>query len=107
MKKELAKIVNQETFIAATLSNIAKKSIATYDKVTIKKLKSQSDCALQITYHYAGRVIHENCSWQDGLQTMTKLLSGYFKQAVVKTRDDDYHILANKKGNFKILKRRP
>ncbi len=101
MKDELAKIVNRETFIIATLSNVAKKSIATYNKVTIKK--SKDGCALQMTYHYANRIIHENYSWQDGLSTMAKLLSGYFKQAAVKTSAGDYHILSNKKGHFKIL----
>ncbi len=54
MKDELTEILNRESFIAATLSNVAKKSIATYDKVTIKKLKLQGDYALQMTYHYAG-----------------------------------------------------
>ncbi len=98
-------IILPDTFQTATLSNIAKKSIATYKKVTIRPIQLNNAPHLQMTYHYDNAVIHENCTWHNGIAVIEKLLSGYFKQAIIKASDAEYHILSNKKGHIHIIKK--
>ncbi len=104
MQNSIKAIILPTTFQRATLSNIAKKSIATYDKVTIVTKKDATVIKLQMTYHYDNTVIHQNYYWSDGLAVIEKLLSGYFKQAIISCSDHNYHILATKKGRLSIVK---
>ncbi len=103
MTHEIKDIILQTTFKTAVLSGIAKKSIATYKKVTIVPILINDCVHLQMTYHYENAVVHENYTWQAGIGIICKLLSGYFKQAIIKTNGADYHILSNKKGHIRIL----
>ncbi len=104
MMHSISSIILPNTFQAATLSNIAKKSLATYKKVTIKPIQLNNSPHLQMTYHYDNAVVHQDYAWQNGVGVIKKLLSGYFKQAIIKTTDADYHILSNKKGRIRIVK---
>ncbi len=103
MTLKIKDIILQNSFKTATLSGIAKKSIATYKKVTIEPISINEQAHLQMTYHYESAVVHENYIWQVGIDVVNKLLSGYFKQAIVKTGNGNYHVLSNKKGHIRIL----
>ncbi len=103
MLNSLHQIVAPTTFRRAVLSSVIKKSIATYHKVTIDTEVSDSCIALVMTYHYNQAVVHKRYSWPDGFAVIEKLLSGYFKQAIVASDEWHYHILANKKGQLKVV----
>ncbi len=100
----LKDIILEASFKSATLSGIAKKSIATYNKVTVRPISRSNFAHLEMTYHYENAVVHEQYKWQVGIGVIEKLLSGYFKQAFIKTSDAEYHILSNKKGRIRVLK---
>jgi SAM-dependent methyltransferase len=51
--------------------------------------------------------MHENLVPGEACTILTNLMEGYFKQAMVHTVNVDYHLLSNKKGEAKILKKKP
>ncbi len=104
MDNSIKTIIRPATFQRATLSGIAKKSLATYHKLTIVCPPKAQTTQLHMTYHYDSGVVHKNYDWADGIAVIEKLLSGYFKQAIVENSDGHYHILANKKGHLRIVK---
>ncbi len=105
MLSSIKTIILPATFQRAILSGIAKKSLATYHKVTIKAQSKAQATEMQMTYHYDKTVVHQNYSWSDGITVIEKLLCGYFKQAVINCSDYDYHVLATKKGRLSIVRK--
>lgn len=105
--EQLSQIVDPRHFVAATLSNVKKKSIATYNKLTLKPVVLKGDYTIQFTYYYAQKVIHENLPLAEALSTLQTLLEGYFKQGLFQTTVTDYHILSNKKGQLSTSQSEP
>jgi len=100
-------IINQESIIYAVFSGIQKKAEKTFNKVTIKKVTIQDEIKHQFEYFYDKNVEHKNLNDQETTIEIEKLIKTYFKQALINTINNDYHILVNKKGEIKINKKKP
>ncbi|WP_352418433.1 SAM-dependent methyltransferase [Proteiniborus sp.] len=103
----LSDIVLNEKFIYGVLSNVKKKSEATFNKVSIKPVLIKEEKKLQLTFEYEKKVIHENLDFLEGIEKIKGLLNEYFRQAMIFTVEADYHILISKKGKATILKKKP
>lgn len=102
----LVEIFEKDHFVEGVLSNVRKRSLETYSKVTIRPVMLKAEYTLQLTYHYEKKVLHENLTQLEAVQTVSKLLGGYFKQGQLFTATGDYQILSNKSGDLKVLKQK-
>lgn len=100
-------IISNEKLIYGVLSNVKKKSEATFSKVSIKPVMIKEEKKLQFTYEYEKKVIHENLDLLKAIEEIKKLLGEYFRQAMIFTLEADYQILISKKGKASILKKKP
>ncbi|WP_425449441.1 class I SAM-dependent methyltransferase [Dethiothermospora halolimnae] len=106
--KELIKeVINNNKLIYGVLSNVKKKSIKEFNKVTIKPVLIKEDILIQFTYNYDKKVIHKNLKLYDAIEKINDLLNNYFKQGMIFTTEADYQILISKKGKVKILRKKP
>ncbi|KAB7884750.1 class I SAM-dependent methyltransferase [Poseidonibacter ostreae] len=103
----IEEIIKQESIIYAVFSGIRNKSEKTFNKVTIKKVTIQNEIKHQFEYFYDKNVEHKNLDNDETKAEMSTLLETYFKQALINTKDSDYHILISKKGEVKINKKAP
>lgn len=100
-------IFQNEKLIYAVLSNLKKKSEATFKKVNVKPVLIKNDKKFQFTYEYENKVIHKNLNSIEAIKEANNLLSEYFRQAMLFTIEADYQILISKKGKTTILKKKP
>ncbi len=103
----IKKVINEESIIYAILSGVKKKSEKTFNKVTIKKVIIKNEEKYQFEYVHDKNVEHKNLNNNETQAEICKLITSYFKQAVINSIDSDYHILVNKKGEAKINKKAP
>lgn len=105
--KLLKEIILKEEIIYGVLSNVRKKDEDDFSKVDIKPVLIKDEVKLQLTYNYKSKVLHENLEPTKSIDEIEKLLIGNFKQAVIFTKEADYHILISKKEKVSILKKKP
>lgn len=105
--KLLKEIILNEEIIYGVLSNVRKKNEDDFSKVYIKPVLIKDEVKLQLTYNYKSKVLHENLEPTKSIDEIEKLLIGNFKQAVIFTKEADYHILISKKEKVSILKKKP
>lgn len=107
VKNMLRESMVEGELIEMTLSNVRKKSLATFTKVTVRPVEIKGAYLIQLAYHYDEKVMHENLPLTEALPVIQKMMEGYFKQAMVHTSKQDYHVLVSKKGDTKILTKKP
>lgn len=100
-------IIQDDKLIYAVLSNLKRKNEATFKKVNIKPVLIKDEKKFQFTYEYEKKVTHKNLNSSEATNEISHLLNEYFKQAMIFTLDADYQILISKKGNAKVLKKKP
>ncbi|SCG83161.1 hypothetical protein DW1_1591 [Proteiniborus sp. DW1] len=100
-------IIRSEKVIYAVLSNVKKKSQATFNKVNIKPVLIKDEKKFQFTYEYESKVIHKNLDSYEAILEINNLLNEYFRQAMIFTIEADYQILISKKGKATVLKKKP
>jgi len=101
----IKKVINDEHIIYAIFSGIRKKSEKTFNKVTIKKVTIKNEEKHQFEYIYDKNVEHKNLNNDETMTEICHLIESYFKQVVINTVENDYHILVSKKGEIKIKKK--
>lgn len=108
---DLAEVLREKvlkgTIIGATLSNIKKGVEKTYNKVTVTPFSSKEGVLYQLTFTYDKKVTHQNCSEEDVVGEILKLMESYFRNATFFVEDEDIHVLTSKKGKITMLHKKP
>lgn len=105
--KLIKDILENDELIYAVLSNVKRKSQATFNKVKIKPVLIKQEKKFQFTYEYESKVIHKNLDSNEAIYEVVNLLNEYFRQAMIFTIEADYQILISKKGKATTLKKKP
>ncbi|WP_337913077.1 SAM-dependent methyltransferase [Paenibacillus arenosi] len=71
-------------------------------KVTAKPVQLREGVVLQLTYHYANKVAHENTLMTEAADKLMQLLNDHFQQALIRTTDGEHHVLISKKYKVNI-----
>ncbi len=98
---------NEENIIYAIFSGVRKNVEKTFNKVTIKKVVIKNETKHHFEYFYDKNVEHKNLNNDETISEMSELIETYFKQAIIHTVESDYQVLVNKKGQSRILKKKP
>ena len=93
-------LVQKNTWLHAVLSSPRNKQIP--QKVVIRPLVIKKKITYQLTHQYKQKVIHENVSQKEFPEVVMALLSQY-KQALICSSIEDYHILLNKRGEATLF----
>ncbi|WP_127585482.1 class I SAM-dependent methyltransferase [Paenibacillus koleovorans] len=104
----LSDLIGSRKLTQAVISQPKRRSPDGFTKVKIKPVQLKAGLQLQFEYHYAQKVTHENVAPEAAADKMTELLLEQgFKQGLVQTKEADYHILVNKKGEASVLRKNP
>lgn len=96
--------IEQSTLISAVLSSPL--SNGESEKISVRPLQIKGQLSYQITAWKLGQAFHKNLS-PDECQAYLEKVIPLYKQTVLFTAEADYHILANKKGNVTVLRKKP
>ncbi|GAA0357571.1 class I SAM-dependent methyltransferase [Bacillus horti] len=99
--------IEQNTWVQAILSQVRKKDGSLAQKVQIKPVELKGVMHYQFSYYYENKVKHENLLGEESIERVESLLQESYRQAVLQTTDNDYHILVSKKGKLKIMTKPP
>lgn len=100
-------VLEKGNFIEAIFSNVRKKSLETYSKVQARPIDLKGEYHIQLAYYYDKKVLHENLDVHEAAQVLGRLMDGYFKQGMVHAQGADYHLLSNKKGDLRVIEKKP
>lgn len=103
----LKEVIYKKEIIYGVLSNLRKKDEDSFNKATIKPVLIKEDVKLQFTYEFNNKVLHKNLDDSEAVDEIERLLTREFKQAVIFTKESDYHVLISKKEKVTILKKKP
>jgi len=106
LSEVLRQAVGTATWMQAVLSQPRKGSGATADKVKIKPVLLKNGLHYQFAHYTGTKVLHENVEPRQAAERTEQLLLSHYKQALLQTREADYHILFNKKGESTVLKKK-
>lgn len=105
-EKEIISLCNElfekDLFVSATFSSPLEKK--EYQKIEIRWMQLKKKSVFQVSEYTQTQVFHQNFSSEDCLKYCKEHLFS-FKQILIKTKENDYQILQNKKHLFKILKK--
>ena len=93
----------EELILAALSSPIGSKEIL---KIAIRPLQVKDKAVYQITENHCSQAFHRNVAKKECIDFLSQHLHK-FKQTFLYTASCDYHLLAGKKGDFKLLKKPP
>src|ERR1700722_19215908 len=80
---------------------------ASFTKVKLRPIILKSGFFYQLTRQEKSQALHQNITPEKVLDLITEELLPPSKQAFFFTVHADYHLLQNKQGGFKILKKPP
>lgn len=87
--------------LLATLSNPRDKA---QGKIVIRPITIKGDRLFQVTTQQGTKAIHQNIEIKGLWEFVESKLSDY-KQLVIQTKDNDFHVLMNRKGEPTVLKK--
>ena len=98
-------LFNEEIVLRIIFSSQYKKDKESFNKVQLKPYISDDVIQYQLTYYFTNRVVHSNLNKDDAINETITLITKIFKQALITTRDKEYHLLSNKSGKVTIIKK--
>lgn len=101
----LERSLETSSFIQASFS--VPKRETTILKLVVKPIQTKQAVLLQFTEYTASQAFHHNLSHADAVQAMVTAIDEQFDQAVLFTQEADYHLLKDKQGSLRILKKAP
>ncbi len=99
-------IFAEKSLLSATLSSPQAKSQEVL-KVQIRPVSIKGKVQYQISEHYSQKVLHKNLSKEECENLLRNLLTHDFKQGLLCTAANDYHILVGKKRNITVITKPP
>lgn len=103
----LHEIVNNDTLIAAVLSDLSNKGLSTFVKLGVKPFDHKGERMYQLSYDYGKKVLHKNLTPEATVERLQELIGPYFKQAVLFTENADIQLLYHKKNGLKVIEGSP
>lgn len=102
LKKAIEEIMTAGV-LQATISNSVRDGEV--KKVTVRQVMIKGSMKYQVTLHYRDKVTHHNYSAGECQKLLLDLLSNDFKQALIHTPDQNYHLLMSSKKKVTIMKK--
>jgi SAM-dependent methyltransferase len=106
LKQTLIASLNEEGLISAVLSSPQAKEQKVF-KIIVRPILLKGKVLFQASEHYSQKVIHHNYTNEECLKLLYELLMTQYKQGILHTEKNDYHILIGKKNNVKIIRQKP
>lgn len=103
----MEQIIQDESLITGTLSQLRKSEGQTYTKVLIKPVEIKKTLHYQLAYHSSNKVHHENVNVSEAVDVLMELFTNTFRQALLCTEEADYQVLISKKYKVSILTKSP
>lgn len=104
LKPLITELVQKNTLLQAILSSPRNK--ASPQKIMVRPIEMKNKMVYQFSHYYQQQVKHENISSSQCISRLMELISTY-KQTLLHTSTEDYHLLINKKGIPTILRKSP
>ncbi|MNB67412.1 Methyltransferase domain protein [compost metagenome] len=98
-------ILEGQSLITGTLSQLRRKEGATFSKVVVKPVQLKNGMHYQFAYYTTTQVEHKNIPAESAGQELEMLLTDIFRQGLLCTADADYQVLLSKKGKATVLKK--
>ncbi|HCC08263.1 MAG TPA: SAM-dependent methyltransferase [Clostridiales bacterium] len=106
--EKLLKLVRNLFFeneiIQVILSKSKNKDDNELSKVRICPFYKKDELLYQFEYFQGKKVLHENMSSEDAIECIFRLVDTQFENLAIFSKNADYQVLTNKKGNIKIIK---
>jgi SAM-dependent methyltransferase len=99
-------MIDQNELLYAVLSSPIDKS-SKLTKITIRPIQLKRQRLFQVTETVGAQEKHQNMSAEACKKLLLQALPHEFKQLLVCTPHQDYHVLGNKKGEITLLKKPP
>jgi SAM-dependent methyltransferase len=96
-------IFENELLIQATFSSPFQK--AAPSKITIRPIQIKEKLLFQLSEQVKDKVLHKNLTSKECQKIILDEFLQSYKQAVVQTKENDFHLLTNKEGKTTILKK--
>lgn len=105
--KEMAGHVVNGTLLGATLSQPRRKDGDTAPRTVLRPIQMKDGLYYQFESHSPGKVFHLNLQGAEAAERLKSLLDGEYRQALLKTPDEDVQLLFNKKGKAAVRRTAP
>ncbi|MBB6731952.1 class I SAM-dependent methyltransferase [Cohnella zeiphila] len=106
VSKLIEDIVREGNLLQATFSQPRSKEDGTAVKVSVRPVRLKGGLAYQFERRVGAKALHANLAPDEAAADMLRLTEGY-RQALLKTPDEDIQILVGKKGKPALLRRPP
>ena len=107
VRKLLEEAIAEETLISAVASGARKRGEDRPRKVTVKPVTVRGEHRYQFESHYERKVTHLNLSPEETAAHLVDLAQKEYGQVQVFTKNSNFHILINKKGEATVQARPP
>ncbi|MCG7409751.1 SAM-dependent methyltransferase [Paenibacillus sp. ACRRX] len=95
-------ILQEGTLHSAVFSQVRQAPEEGCVKATIKPIQLRGEVMVQITYHFANKVTHENVTAERAADKLFSMLEHNFRQALLRTTEAEHHVLISKKHKVNI-----
>src|SRR5436853_7846499 len=94
--KELFKTWNEINPLISIVLQSPRQKNSQYHKVTIRPVVIKDEKIYQITFFDQKQTYHRNLPFEECQNTFLNLLETTFKQAIISTEKNDFHLLMNR-----------
>ncbi len=101
----LQDLITQDLLVDGVLSNPRSKQLPF--KIGIRSLNIKQKRFYQFSEHFSDKVLHANLLPQQGISRILDALSSGYRQALLRSREADYHVLVNRQNKVTLLKKVP
>ena len=98
-------LFSEEAILRIIFSSPYKKDKNSFSKVQLNPYISDEVMQYQLTYFFENRVVHSNLDKDDAINETITLITTIFKQALITTKEKEYHLLSNKSGKVTIIQK--
>lgn len=105
LEQELEQCMKQGTLYQAILSSPKVKGEEVATKIVVRPVLLKEGLFYQFESYYSTKVLHQNIEAGEALQPLMTYMMHQYKQAQLKEKSAQYHIMSSKKGKLTIKKK--
>lgn len=106
LQQELEPYLAAGTLYQAILSSPKAKGEEVANKIVVRPILLKEGLFYQFESYYKNKVLHQNVPADEASLTLIPLIEEQYKQTLIKEKSVQLHILANKKGQLSIKRKR-
>lgn len=106
-EEALVSSITQHTLHHGTLSQPRSKHSDFAPKTIIRPIQLKQGLYYQLEYHVPGRVTHDNLLPEEAAAQAVRLMQEQYRQALLKTEEENLQLLFSKKGKPALLRKPP